>query len=293
MQSNCNWDSDCRLKSFCNDQNPDFRICTECYDCIGRYNRLDARDGCARTKDECGSCLNGYEEDKLTGNRIADKCQPAVTQKPDTTTTEEIIFEPFQDEDDNFWMIVIGICVSVTVLGILFGISVCVWTRIKSNHSVNTISGTISGQLPFNPHHPTAPTDSDIERQLPSYEESQSLINNPENSDTFRFEITLTREEERYEPQIENNRKSGAEPFNTEEYENRLREIRLTTPDIEEQEIPEIPDAEYNDIYDGISELWSDLSSDAGEPVDDGSLSPAGSVDSRTTQVSYWTPNMR
>ena len=73
----CEADVDCPGGSFCELSN----ICEICVPCEKLFNRLpsDQKD-CARSEDDCGPCLNGYQAEDHTVQRRSFKCYSSADE---------------------------------------------------------------------------------------------------------------------------------------------------------------------------------------------------------------------
>lgn len=70
LRRGCQRDSECGSNSFCNGG-----ICDRCIPCQTLFNRMPPEDGiCARTEDDCGVCLDGFQSKDLTDQRRSFKC---------------------------------------------------------------------------------------------------------------------------------------------------------------------------------------------------------------------------
>ncbi|XP_046657396.1 uncharacterized protein LOC124350647 [Daphnia pulicaria] len=78
----CKRDADCTVGNYCL-----FSMCETCLPCEQVFYRrspvtVNGRIGCARTADDCGVCLPGYQSEDLTGQRHSMKCYPNQSEPP-------------------------------------------------------------------------------------------------------------------------------------------------------------------------------------------------------------------
>ena len=71
----CSQDTDCDTDEYCSDNMCE--ICVPCQSWLNREPPSQYRGRtCARSEEECGNCLPGYQSEELTNQRRAYKCHP-------------------------------------------------------------------------------------------------------------------------------------------------------------------------------------------------------------------------
>ncbi|XP_057367830.1 uncharacterized protein LOC130688841 isoform X2 [Daphnia carinata] len=74
----CRLDSDCPESSFCDQLH---FVCEICLPCQSLLNRAAGVDTCAKSEDDCGRCLRGFQSEDLTGQRRSYKCFPILDKQ--------------------------------------------------------------------------------------------------------------------------------------------------------------------------------------------------------------------
>lgn len=78
MSHECRLDSDCSESSFCDQSH---FICEICLPCQSILNRAEGVDKCAKSEEDCGRCLRGFQSEDLTGQRRSYKCFPILDKQ--------------------------------------------------------------------------------------------------------------------------------------------------------------------------------------------------------------------
>ncbi|KAI9562961.1 hypothetical protein GHT06_010417 [Daphnia sinensis] len=77
----CRLDSDCPESSFCDQSH---FVCEICLPCQSLLNRATGVDKCAKSEEDCGRCLWGFQSEDLTGQRRSYKCFPILDKQAES-----------------------------------------------------------------------------------------------------------------------------------------------------------------------------------------------------------------